>query len=392
MSVVVVPTNRHDRPRPGLGHAKRIAEDHDVPLIILRSGAALEVAPSFSHVPGTGAVVVDLTPEALAAVRAALPPLSTDTHLASQLGGDNDLGLKQNVATVVARLAGWRVVCSLHDDMRETSPDGAVVAGPPRRGRQPATPDFDAALAHLAGHPTASVVCWTTSLAPDHSEVGHVRRAVGGSDGTYGGAGALLTRADAELPFVPSCGTGAGAWLFFFACVLRSGRPLPSPTVVCGGTAFQEPTTRLDAELAAAEELGDLLAESLLDLLRRHAIDAVLDHAATTGHWRVAARERRSLLVELLHGACEEHDRAHAALLAALDVHARLGDRLPRVLAAYVRAWIADLERWDVGLDRLTPGEPLGIREALRRVGLEPYARVLVPRGRAPREVFDRGA
>jgi acetyltransferase-like isoleucine patch superfamily enzyme len=254
-----------------------------------------------------------------------------------------DLSLKRNLALLLAHLMGWRTVLMLDDDIVDVS--AATV-------RQ--------ASAHLGD--VAAVGLAVTDF-PDNSVYGHARRLAGLRQDVFIGGSALLIDTTRPTSYFPQIYNED--WLFLVDSLWK-GR------VARFGEARQLPYDPFaDPRRAEHEEFGDLLAEGLVSLTRRapHDRAAVLHWAAEPECWR-ELRERRlaevSELAELVH-----RPAAVAALLAA---HDRATAITPASLAAYIRVWRTDVDRWRDQVETLP--RALSLPHALRELGLLGHTRM----------------
>jgi hypothetical protein len=264
-----------------------------------------------------------------------------------------DVSAKRNLAVALARGAGWRWVVIVDDDVRGLTP-GQV-------GR---------ACGALAADPRLAMVSWRLRSFPDNSVVCHARRLVGGPQDVFIGSGAMLLATRAVLPFFPP--TYNEDWLFLFDLLREQGVRWAGDVRQLTFDPFRSPSR------ASQEEFGDLLAEGLFHLLHEgHSPLA----AAEPGYWRGVAKERLEMIIGLtgtlqarsaagpVRGA-RRYGRAARSLTAATREHRRRD--LPAELAAFVRAWRADLVRWQAWFAARPVRGELG--PALRDLGLGEFA------------------
>lgn len=340
VDAVVVPAAR---PARHLWAAARVAGALGAPLLVLcsREARAAEVVEEVGH----PVEAVDLPPDYehplldLATSRATEPA-------AARLG---DLALKRNLGLLLARLAGWRTVLFLDDDVVALGP------GPVRRAGRALT--------------GADVVGLAVIDYPDNSVVCHAHRLAGRSQDVFVGGSALLVDTERVRSFFPRVYNED--WLFLLDAVW-AGR------VTRVGVVRQLPYDPFaDARRAQDEEFGELLAEGLMWLSHRMPGDrrGVLDAAGAEHWWRDALRRRRAEIARTA-AVIERSDGAvgPAGVLAALAAAERRRAGIPAsALAAYVRTWRADRRRWAARIDDLRgAGSP---RQALQRIGLLSHTR-----------------
>jgi hypothetical protein len=248
-----------------------------------------------------------------------LPALSTTKLLAREgLGRRTDVSAKRNFGLAVTYMAGLRRTLFLDDDMEIPHPaDLRDAAGLLR--------NHDAVGLRLEGFPDNSVVC-------------HANRAVGGKQGTFVGAGALVVAADRVNSFFPDIYNED--WFF----LLDHSRLLP---VAVTGTARQQTYNPFDrAERARAEEFGDVLAEGLF---------AILDNGgriedADLGYWKAFIGERRRFIENILDRlpAAATSTRRKARMQRSLRAarHQLITCVSAALCVEYLDAWRQDLDAW----------------------------------------------
>lgn len=274
---------------------------------------------------------------------------------ATSFGYTNDVGLKRNLAVMLAARLRMRYLLFLDDDVRplpsptDPSVEPEVTGGPTL---DPWT--LAAATSALLGHDRRgrglSAVGWVLRGYHDNSVVCRVRRLVGHDQDQFIGGGALLVRSPAGLPFFPAIYNED--WLFLLA-MIGIGH-LPKSVLGCGGVVLQDRYDGYRPIRARSEELGDILGETLMSVLHRggHPLDDPLD----AKDWRAALAGRQAMIRRLVTETMaitpdESHERESAvqALGAALAVHEKIDERLRHwaaQFAAYVPAWQKDLASW----------------------------------------------
>jgi hypothetical protein len=309
VDVVAVPAYR---PASALVRTHALAAGLGARLLVLCSGQA-DVADALADPAGGLTTGVDL-PSGYSH-----PWLDFATSRATDVASARlgDLATKRNLALLIARMVGWRTVLFLDDDV-------TVTCSAVRRATR------------LLGR--ASAVGLTVTDFPDNSVVGHAHRLAGGRQEVFVSGSTLLVDLTYATGFFP--GVYNEDWLFL-------ADPLVSGAVARHGTARQEPYDPFaDPARAAGEEFGDVLAEGLMELVRRARGACWL--AAGEPSWWVRALETRRRSIEwsaerLADRTGEPGDGAVRALAAA---EARRASISAAELAAYVRTWRADLRRW----------------------------------------------
>jgi hypothetical protein len=328
VDAIVVPAAR---PVDGLQEAIGLAADTGAFLVVVCSHAAAPraAAAALSRAGCERGMVVDLT----RAWGHPLLDLST-SRVPSWRWPQRDLDVKRNIGLLLARLAGWRRLFFLDDDLR-----GVRAARLRRAG------------ALLSRH--AAVGLRTTEF-PDNSVVRHAERLAGGDPGVFISGGALAVDCWAADAFFP--GIYGEDW-FFLLPLLADGR------VATLGTVTQSPCDPFDPVRAAREELGDLLAEGMLELL----LASGSIEPPAEAHWARAIVARDRFLRDVLRRlpATREGVRAEASLHAA---RARLSAISPASCAGFVNAWRADLRVWAQRVAGLPAG--LSPAEAAAWLGL----------------------
>lgn len=385
LSAVVVPTSRPaGTPRPGLELAARIAAQRDVPLIVLRSGAAsLHPFPLDLAISATSSsVVIDLPARPPVELITRVPERASDRHPVARRFRRADQGPKRTLGVVLGRMCGWETALMMDDDIRVHRPAG----GRDRGGRSEGRDDqfrggpmyLDHVLADFAMDERLQVAGYDAVDCRDHSVFGHARHWLGHGQGTAISGGAMMVRCAGPLPFFASAYNED--WLFQLALALEEISTRPSSAVKHAGSVFQEVYDPFTVGRAQAEELGDLLGEGLLGMLAGRPME-LLEQASEAGYWERLGRARREAILDLLMEVRRvprglTADRIYEALNGALAVYVQV-DRWAELLADYVRTWRADLARWPSTLDALTPsvrGGGMDLPTALATLGLAEHA------------------
>lgn len=244
-----------------------------------------------------------------------MPAFATSDLLAnSPFERRSDLSLKRNLGLLLARLAGWKRIVFLDDDITVPRPDDL-------RDAVSMLTVYEGVGLSIGGFPDNSVVC-------------HAYREIGGAQDTFVGGGALAVEATSTTSFFPNIYNED--WFF----LLNNVRLRPTALT---GLVTQAPYDPFANEMRArAEEFGDTLAEGvywLLDHGRR-----VQD--ADTEYWHRFLRKRREfindIIVRIPHGL-PERCRMVTALRAALGRSERI---TPQLCVDFLRAWRIDQSRW----------------------------------------------
>jgi hypothetical protein len=308
-------------------------------LVVLCSGnlcAAEAVDALESYAPGVRATAVDRSVDD----GPAHLPLDCSDHPFAGTAEYADVAAKRNLAVLIARLAGWRRVLFLDDDIFGLAP--ALCRSASRtllsRGWR--------ALGLLVDH------------FPDNSVVCHAHRLAGGEQGTFIGSGALLVAVDSLTGFFPPVYNED--WLFLFDDVSRG---LVGWT---GSVAQKSFDPYRAAERADHEEFGDVLAEGLYNLL---LTGRTIRTARRQPYWRAELGRRRAFL-DRVHAGLERMQvaadgAAGVAVPATRSVETASTslDRIdPDDLAGFVGSWRSDLARWQ---DSLAVAGPAGSLHAV---------------------------
>ena len=264
-----------------------------------------------------GAIVIELPPgyshplfdfRGLLGIKDRLPP-ACGNHV-------TDLSMKRNVGLVLAKMLGWRRIFFLDDDIRDI-----------------AYLDLQHTVGMLSSFSAAGM--WVTEF-PDNSIVCHANRVTGGSQDVFVSGAALAVNCESDIGFFPD--TYNEDWLFFFDAASKGEL----------GNSYLKATQLYyypfaNAERAAWQEFGDVLAEGLYALLHL-GLDVT---QATSTYWGRFLGARRNFLEATLSRADEAppdmQDEITASLQSALKC---LSEITPDLCARYVEAWRQDLKRW----------------------------------------------
>ncbi|MFI5897479.1 hypothetical protein ACIA5D_46050 [Actinoplanes sp. NPDC051513] len=347
VDAIIVPSGRR---AAALAEAGRLADELGCTLLVLCSkhADALEAVAYLTRYPDADVIAVDY-PEAGVA---RLPLLETSTVLGeSRLRRRTDTSAKRNLGLVLARLAGWKRVVFLDDDI--VVPDAADLE------RAVALLDTrDGVGLHIGGFPDNSVVC-------------HANRETGARQDTFIGGGALAVPADRIDSFFPEVYNED--WFFLVGEVML--RPVGQV-----GTAFQKPYDPFaNPDRARGEEFGDVLAEGLFALFDDGGRIADADR----GYWKAFLAARLELIeeirarIERTIGPITLREKYILESLAAAS--GRLQFIEPRHCVGYIRAWRRDRERWHRFMRGVRPirkesnGQRRPIEVALDRLRLRAF-------------------
>jgi hypothetical protein len=311
---IVVPSSR---PASNLRPALRLGLALDVPVIVIcsRDATSDAVEAVAGGIPGSRLAIVDL------AVRKALPELphfATAGFGSALVGSHGDLHLKRNLGLLLARVAGWRNLLFLDDDISGLHPERVMRA-----------------VGALDHH--AAVGMRARSFA-DNSVVCHARRFVNGiRQGVFVSGSALAVRADRADSFFPEVYNED--WLFLAPYLDRRAVAMADDVQQARYDPFELP------DRATAEEFGDVLGEGLIG----HLHHDTLNRPPTVSYWD-SFLSRRSRFIGEAVAACATQAtenpvarRALRSLRRAENTRARIR---PELLTDYVTAWLDDLHLW----------------------------------------------
>jgi hypothetical protein len=319
---------RHLRPALELGAAL------GTPVVVMCShDVSRQTATAWAaRVPGADCVPLDLPATTLSDRL----EFRTSAFHEALIGSHGNLSAKRNFGLALGRLAGWRRVLFLDDDIAGLDPSMVRRAG--------------GALAdHVAvGMPALDF--------PDNSVVCHAHRLGGGEQGVFVSGSALAVDVCEADSFFPD--TYNEDW-FFLAPQLDRRK-----VATVGAVIQQEYDPFWSPHRAAAQEFGDVLAEGLIGFLH----SARLQPPPPLQYWEAFLRTRADFLSGVLRRCRSVAARnAVAAVELAQEALSRLSAAL---LAKYVQAWLLDLATWRrylLGLPNL--GDPVASIEYL---GLRP--------------------
>ena len=259
----------------------------------------------------------------------------------------SDTSLKRNLALYLSRLAGWRRVLFLDDDIYDVPPVCArAAAGLLRR--------YDVVGLNNEGYPDNSVVC-------------HLHRKLGGDQSQFIGVGGMAISPLANRSFFPNIYNQD--WFF----VLGTGVPLR--IAVTGKMKQKRYDPFADADRARREEFGDCLAEGLFWLLD----NGLPIQSADEAHWEDFLGRRAHLIGYLSAEAkrkagTREGKRVRESMHKSWMTWRKI---TPRLCADYVRWWQSDIDVWRLFL--LDHPVGLGLKVALDYTGWHNVFRSEIP-------------
>jgi glycosyltransferase involved in cell wall biosynthesis len=255
---------------------------------------------------------------------------------------NSDLSVKRNIGLLLARMAGWKNIFFMDDDIRNVSADALVrtVSLLGTRGD---------------GYHTAGM---SVKDYPDNSVVCHARRRVGDFQDVFVSGSALAVDCTAPFAFFPDIYNED--WLFFYGDAATGKLATP------GSLAEQLPYDPFaNPRRAASEEFGDVIAEGLYALLHEN----LGPEAANRDFWEQFLEDRNRILYEIgKHLAAAPHEMQAKMLKAIVTAWETLVAITPKMCVDYIAAWQWDLERWEKLLANLPAAS--SIVEALRELGL----------------------
>jgi hypothetical protein len=349
---IVIPASR---PAENLEHAARLAQQAGARLVVLCSLEArgAEVAKMLAANGFAPAVIVDVSP----GYRHPLLDFETSELMPDVLprgcvNPNGDLSTKRNLGLLLARLAGWKRIFFMDDDIRDLAPA-----------------DLLATVSMLDRWRVAGM---RVESFPDNSVVCHARREVGDEQDVFVTGSVLAVDCAQPFSFFPEVYNED--WFFFYDEV-RHRR------VGCShrnaGQLRYDPF--LNSRRARQQEFGDVLAEGLLTLLHK----GQGPEGATSAYWTNFIAVRRKLIDDLKGRAAKLEPPLRGKVVTALEsATACLMKIQPGACARYVKTWRYDLEAWH---ERLAALPVLGsIDAALRELGLEQVTAVAADRSTAP--------
>ena len=314
LDAIVVPSARAAE---AVVHAGELARQLNCALIVLASRQAIgvEIVARLAPLSLKCLHVVDV-PDDLAS---RLLAFRTSRILVDAgMARPTDVSAKRNLGLAVARMAGFKRVLFLDDDMRiPRSADLKTAAGLLR--------EHDAVGLRLGGFPDNSVVC-------------HAISETGKFQDTFVGGGALVVATDRPMSFFPDLYNED--WFF----LLDESRLRP---VTVTGTALQRAYDPFaSVERARMEEFGDVLAEGIFATLDDKGEIWDADFA----YWREFIWQRRDLIGRTIrrakHG--QRNARKNGKMIRSLmAARSELDQRVnAKLCVQFMDAWRHDLTSW----------------------------------------------
>ena len=339
LDAIIVPASR---PARNLEQAITLARAADCPLLILCSHKLepTKVHQLLGERSFKGAIVVKLPKDyrhellefrALESIRGDLPKACSSC--------ETDLSTKRNVGLLLARMVGWRRIFFLDDDIRDIS-----------------YPDLQSTVSMLGAFTAAGI---RVNSFPDNSVACHAHRATRGLQDVFVTGAALAVDCQKKSGFFPDMYNED--WLFFYDDA-RTGR--------LGSSGLKATQLRYDpfadAQRAAWQEFGDVLAEGLY---------ALLDHGqgveyATREYWVDFLYARRRFLEAIIDRSGTARPEIREQLLCSVEAALKCSIRIePKTLERYVRLWRRDLRGWERRVARI--GQRRSLEVALKELELE---------------------
>ena len=339
LDAIIVPASR---PAQNLEQAITLARAADCALLILCSQKLepAQVHQLLGERSFNGAIVVKLPKDyrhellefrALESIRGDLPKACSSYV--------TDLSTKRNVGLLLARMVGWRRIFFLDDDIRDIS-----------------HLDLQSTVSMLRAFPAAGM---RVNSFPDNSVACHAHRATRGLQDVFVTGAALAVDGQKNSGFFPDIYNED--WLFFYDDA-RTGR--------LGSSGLKATQLRYDpfadAQRAAWQEFGDVLAEGLY---------ALLDHGqgveyATREYWVDFLYGRRRFLEAIIDRAGTARPEIREQLLRSVEAALKCSITIePKTLERYVRLWRRDLRDWERRVAGI--GQTRSLEVALKELQLE---------------------
>lgn len=317
--IVVSASRAPDR----LEAALRLGAGLDVPVVLMCShDAVAELVADRACVAGVSAVVVELPDE----TDSRFSILETSQLAKARPSTHGNLSSKRNLGILLGRLAGWRAVLFLDDDIV-----GLETAAVQRAAT---------ALDHYA------VVGMPAVDFPDNSVVCHANRRAGGRQDVFVSGSALavdLVRADTFFPEIYN-----EDWLFLAPHLGRGDVSSFGSVSQLGYAPFE------DFSRAGNQEFGELVAEGLVGYLH----SAALNPLPGIDYWKAFIESRSRFISQAMLGCsakAESDEEARAAVSALRSAQEALERIRADVVEEYVAAWSRDLVAWQSYLRELSP-------------------------------------
>ena len=316
LDAIIVPGSA---PAAYLDHAVTLARAAKCSLVVLCSNNLVgrDVKEYLDARSFSEAIVIDLPAgyshplldfRGLLRIRDLLPP-ACGYHV-------TDLSMKRNIGLVLAKMLDWKRIFFLDEFIRDIT-----------------YPDLQHTVNMLSSFSAAGM--WVTDF-PDNSIVCHANRITGGSQDVFVSGAALAVDCQSDIGFFPDIYNED--WLFFFDAASKGKL----------GNSYLKATQLYyypfaNAEEAAWQEFGDVLAEGLYALLHL-GMDVA---QGTSEYWGKFLEARRHFLEGMLSRADDAPLDMRVEIIASLHSALKcLSDITPGLCARYVEAWRQDLELW----------------------------------------------
>lgn len=330
LDAIAVPTNRSP---DYLGYALKLAKKTNAFLFVLCSGqsSAAEVTKHLAA-GGVHGIAVDIPADYQHPL---FSGFETSNFADARLGRIAcDLDLKRNLCLVVGRVAGWRNLLFLDDDITHIT-------------------GLDRGITLSADTPA---VGFLVNDYPDNSVLRQAERLGGSEPGVKMSAGAMIVNLHATAAFFPHIYNED--WFFINA----------TPASAIAGTANQRSYDPFRPLRAMSEEFGDLLAEGMLQLAEV-GLDWRESGASDWEHLHIT----RKLLNTRIRKQLERQRRSQpvqAALDSLTAAERRLDDITVQACTDYLTAWNRDLDLFRMRFSLLTHQEA-SVTQILHAMGLK---------------------
>jgi hypothetical protein len=336
LDAIIVPASREAH---RLDHAISLAQAMNCQLILLcsRQAKAAEVSVVLHRRRFSRATVIEMPDD----YTHRLFDFETSSWIGEELhdagvSRDTDLSAKRNIGLALARMAGWKRVFFLDDDIAGFS-----------------AADLRRAVSMVGRYRSVGM---RVRKFPDNSVVCHAHRATGGRQGVNVSGSALAVDCTGRLGFFPDIYNED--WLFFYDHA-KAGRLASSGINVTQlrYDPFANPAR------AARQEFGDVLAEGLYAMLHE-------PHTGTDGdYWKHFLEARKHFLDAIIGRLGNGEPRLRQKIFDAVsEAQQCLAQIQPYHCEHYIKLWRADLRRWRRRLRGLPHNLP--VKDALGRLGL----------------------
>jgi glycosyltransferase involved in cell wall biosynthesis len=242
-----------------------------------------------------------------------------------------DLSLKRNLGLLIARLAGWKKVVFMDDDIYGIEPGGLL--------RASAALDSNPISCFLV---EAGDAVHDRLPTEDNSAVCHALRLAGRKQNVYASGSALGVNCFEDLSFFPNIYNED--WFFML-------RETERAAIARVGFVKQREYNPYIAARARYEEFGDVLAEGLLAHLHLG-----ISKQPDVRYWQQFLEARRVLLREIRAGLQKSESQYAASATNAIKASQRqLRLVTPDACVEYLKNFESDRRAWGRRLDALPP-------------------------------------